>query len=194
MFWAGLALPLRESNPANLEPMVNNTTVGYDMAGDPSPAQFSADGAATAQEAQPNTDSSSFKAGERMAGLLGDVHVLSIPDVEIGAPAAQVLTSVQAVDDCLNQYALPERAELLALYPADYFMDAALIAVSLESSSASVSYTVEDLRPTEDGYELMIRQSAPEEQAGGGAAWLLLVESDNSITPEDAITVILEET
>lgn len=129
-----------------------------------------------------------------MAGLLGDVHVLSIPDVEIGAPAAQVLTSVQAVDDCLNQYALPERAELLALYPADYFMDAALIAVSLESSSASVSYTVEDLRPTEDGYELMIRQSAPEEQAGGGAAWLLLVESDNSITPEDAITVILEET
>ena len=40
----------------------------------------------------------------------------------------------------------------------------------------------------------MIRQSAPEEQAGGGAAWLLLVESDNSITPEDAITVILEET
>ena len=73
-------------------------------------------------------------------------------------------------------------------------MDAALIAVSLESSSASVSYTVEDLRPTEDGYELMIRQSAPEEQAGGGAAWLLLVESDNSITPEDAITVILEET
>ena len=122
-----------------------------------------------------------------MAGLLGDVHVLSIPDVEIGAPAAQVLTSVQAVDDCLNQYALPERAELLALYPADYFMDAALIA-------ASVSYTVEDLRPTEDGYELMIRQSAPEAQAGGGAAWLLLVESDNSITPEDAITVILEET
>ena len=194
VFWAGLALPLRESNPANLEPMVNNTTVGYDMAGDPSPAQFSADGAATAQEAQPNMDSSSFKAGERMAGLLGDVHVLSIPDVEIGAPAAQVLTSVQAVDDCLNQYALPERAELLALYPADYFMDAALIAVSLESSSASVSYTVEDLRPTEDGYELMIRQSAPEAQAGGGAAWLLLVESDNSITPEDAITVILEET
>ena len=101
---------------------------------------------------------------------------------------------VDAVDDCLNQYALPERAELLALYPADYFMDAALNAVSLESSSASVSYTVEDLRPTEDGYELMIRQSAPEEQAGGGAAWLLLVESDNSITPEDAITVILEET
>ena len=194
VFWAGLALPLRESNPANLEPMVNNTTVGYDMVGGPSPAQFSADGAATAQEAQPNTDSSSFKAGERMAGLLGDVHVLSIPDVEIGAPAAQVLTSVQAVDDCLNQYALPERAELLALYPADYFMDAALIAVSLESSSASVSYTVEDLRPTEDGYELMIRQSAPEEQAGGGAAWLLLVESYNSITPEDAITVILEET
>ena len=88
VFWAGLALPLRESNPANLEPMVNNTTVGYDMVGGPSPAQFSADGAATAQEAQPNTDSSSFKAGERMAGLLGDVHVLSIPCTSLNLTSA----------------------------------------------------------------------------------------------------------
>lgn len=188
VLWAGLALPFGEDD-AGLEPMVNNTVVGNNAAV-PSAAQFSADGAVP-QDALPGTDDSPLKAGERMAGVLGDVRTLSIPWTEtMKIPAAQVLASAQDLADCLAEYAVQEQAELLNRYSDRYFDSAVLIAVTAASPDAP---TVEEFVPVEDGYELVIHRETPAPAAGTRAAWLLLVEADGSISPEDPVTVVVDE-
>ena len=87
----------------------------------PAPEQFSVDGAML-PDGQSGTDEASLQAGERAASAMGDVYVLTIPASKaVDETAAQVLTTAQALEDCLTGYAVSEQTELLAQYPRHLF-------------------------------------------------------------------------
>ena len=190
VLWAGLALPFGQGEDAPDTADLGSSTAQYNMGDAPAPEQFSVDGAML-PDGQSGTDEASLQAGERAASAMGDVYVLTIPASKaVDETAAQVLTTAQALEDCLTGYAVSEQTELLAQYPDTYFDGAVLIAAAVASADTP---TLEDIVTAENGYELVIRRQPPDNAADSGTAWLLLIEADDSVTPEDTVTVVLEE-
>ena len=77
----------------------------------------------------------------------------------------------------------------LAGYGDEFFGEHRLIAVTLTENSGSVSHTVSGLEPTEDGWQVDILRSVPDIGTCDMAAWLILVETDLTVTDGDVLTV-----
>ena len=193
VLWGAVSLPVWEGRDDGAPSTANGDIPAVQSVdAPPSAAAFSGDGAQS-QDAL-NDAQGAPKSWDRAVGTVGEVHTLSIPwSQQLEAPAAQLIASAQALADCLSGYAAPEADQALALYPDDYFDQAVLVAVTLTAPSSSVSHTVEAVVPTEEGYEILVRRSVPDVAADDMAAWLLLVETDEPIHPEDTLTVLFDE-
>ena len=110
----------------------------------------------------------------------------------LDAPAAQLVSDADALTALAGSLGIEEDA--LANYGDAFFEEHRLIAVTLTESSGSVSHTVCGLEPTEDGWQVDILRSVPDIGTCDMAAWLILVETDLTVTDGDVLTVsILNE-
>lgn len=105
----------------------------------------------------------------------------------LDAPAAQLVSDADALTALAGSLGIEEDA--LANYGDAFFEEHRLIAVTLTESSGSVSHTVCGLEPTEDGWQVDILRSVPDIGTCDMAAWLILVETDLTVTDGDVLTV-----
>ena len=105
----------------------------------------------------------------------------------LDAPAAQLVSNADALAALAGSLGIEEDA--LANYGDAFFEEHRLIAVTLTESSGSVSHTVCGLEPTEDGWQVDILRSVPDIGTCDMAAWLILVETDLTVTDGDVLTV-----
>ena len=105
----------------------------------------------------------------------------------LDAPAAQLVSNADALAALAGSLGIEEDA--LANYGDAFFEEHRLIAVTLTESSGSVSHTVCGLEPTEDGWQVDILRSVPDIGTCDMAAWLILVETDLTVTAGDVLTV-----
>ncbi len=120
--------------------------------------------------------------------LENDVLYLRVQWSEgLDAPAAQLVSDVDALAALADSLGIDSDA--LAAYGDEFFEEHRLIAVTLTESSGSVSYAVNGLEPTEDGWQVDILRSVPEVSTCDMAAWLILVETDLNVTDGDVLTV-----
>lgn len=105
----------------------------------------------------------------------------------LDAPAAQLVSDADALAALAGSLGIEEDA--LANYGDAFFEEHRLIAVTLTESSGSVSHTVCGLEPTEDGWQVDILRSVPDIGTCDMAAWLILVETDLTVTDGDVLTV-----
>ena len=105
----------------------------------------------------------------------------------LDAPAAQLVSDADALAALAGSLGIEEDA--LANYGDAFFEEHQLIAVTLTENSGSVSHTVSGLEPTEDGWQVDILRSVPDIGTCDMAAWLILVETDLTVTDGDVLTV-----
>ena len=105
----------------------------------------------------------------------------------LDAPAAQLVSDADALAALAGSLGIEEDA--LANYGDAFFEEHRLIAVTLTESSGSVSHTVCGLELTEDGWQVDILRSVPDIGTCDMAAWLILVETDLTVTDGDVLTV-----
>ena len=105
----------------------------------------------------------------------------------LDAPAAQLVSDADALTALAGSLGIEEDA--LANYGDAFFEEHRLITVTLTESSGSVSHTVCGLEPTEDGWQVDILRSVPDIGTCDMAAWLILVETDLTVTDGDVLTV-----
>ena len=105
----------------------------------------------------------------------------------LDAPAAQLVSNADALAALAGSLGIEEDA--LANYGDAFFEEHRLIAVTLTESSGSVSHTVCGLELTEDGWQVDILRSVPDIGTCDMAAWLILVETDLTVTAGDVLTV-----
>ena len=105
----------------------------------------------------------------------------------LDAPAAQLVSNADALAALAGSLGIEEDA--LANYGDAFFEEHRLIAVTLTESSGSVSHTVCGLELTEDGWQVDILRSVPDIGTCDMAAWLILVETDLTVTDGDVLTV-----
>ena len=105
----------------------------------------------------------------------------------LDAPAAQLVSDADALTALAGSLGIEEDA--LANYGDAFFEEHRLIAVTLTESSGSVSHTVCGLELTEDGWQVDILRSVPDIGTCDMAAWLILVETDLTVTDGDVLTV-----
>lgn len=105
----------------------------------------------------------------------------------LDAPAAQLVSDADALAALAGSLGVDSGA--LAGYGDEFFGEHRLIAVTLTENSGSVSHTVSGLEPTEDGWQVDILRSVPDIGTCDMAAWLILVETDLTVTDGDVLTV-----
>lgn len=150
-------------------------------------------GAVKEREPDPNEPASapadSGKSGESPSPI--SAQYLRVTWTEQAAPAAQLLTSTDDLFNLMENYPYDDLFRATSQYDDLFFAHSCLIAVSLTASSGSVTYTVEDVQPEDEGWDVVIQSTAPQVGTDDMAAWLILIETDQDIAPTDPITVTL---
>lgn len=81
-------------------------------------------------------------------------------------------------------------ASLAAAYGVDVSsFGGSLIAVTLAEGSGSISHSVQEIRPVDGGWEIVIRRQVPELGTCDMAGWLILIDTSLPITGGDTLTV-----
>lgn len=216
VLWAGLTVPDWKTLPADEqtsnaesaylftqaapqeaadeEPSVNRSVprdepMGYALDDFPEPYPSDAGGQDGPAEKSAAPAPEHFAASSA-APAIENVRYLRVGWTEDAAPAARLLTSLEEQSEFLDPYDLDASAEVPG---ADSYETGAVIAVILTESSGSISHTVEEILSCDGGYEIVIRRQVPEIGTDDMAAWLILIEVDGSITPDDTLTVTLSD-
>lgn len=199
LLWVGLTLPDWRTGPASQT--ADPVSEGFIARSAPQSdaEEMPASGSAVPQnepasyaidDPAENDFSKNNPAPASVGPAIGTVQYLRIDWAKDIAPGARLLTSAEDLSECLSQFGLSGSAAVLE---ADYFETGVLIAVTLTEGSGSVSHMVETVRPCGGGYEIVVRRQVPEAGTCDMAAWLLLIETDGSVTPADTLTVVLTD-
>lgn len=202
--WAGLALPQQSKNAApqaetvSLKPVApgaeqraaENQTI---ESAEPSANMIAGPSAFSLTPDEASLDSASPGPALKSMPVDGVQHLPLSWSEDFSQPAARLLDDSDALSGFLAQYPQDDLTEAAAAYDEGYFETAALLAVTLEESSGSVSHTVEGVFPADDGWEIVIRRQVPEVGTCDMAAWLILIETDRSVTAQDTLTVVLTD-
>jgi hypothetical protein len=196
--WAGLTLPSHlgrsgSDSSSGAAPV----SVNADENGAPTAYTDETDGFYTERniagesEPDPNEDAAvstdSDASGESASSV--SAQYFRVTWTEKAAPAAQLISSTDELAELLEQYQNDDLFDATNQYDERFFEGGSLIAVSLTTSSGSVSYVVEDVRAGDNGWEIVIQRNVPEVSTADMAAWLILIETDEAVMPGDQLTV-----